>query len=67
MIKGQEDVQRPKLNRGMEFVLRNSNHKRQEDNFFFSIVKKVSLFSREINLKIELKINKKIPENSRYD
>jgi hypothetical protein len=58
MTKGPVDVQSPKLNRGMEYILR----KRQEDNFLFSIVKKVSLFSREINLKIELKINKKIPE-----
>lgn len=58
MTKGPVDAQSPKLNRGMEYILR----KRQEDNFLFSIVKKVSLFSREINLKIELKINKKIPE-----
>jgi hypothetical protein len=54
MIKGSVDVRNPKLNRGKEYLLR----KRREDNFFFTIVKSISLFSREINLKIELKINK---------
>jgi len=54
MTKGSVDVQNPKLNRGKEYLLR----KRREDNFFFTIVKSISLFSREINLKIELKINK---------
>ena len=54
MTKGSVDVRNPKLNRGTEYLLRN----RQENNFFFTIVKSISLFSREINLKIELKINK---------
>lgn len=57
-IKGQEGGQKLKLNRGMEFMLRNKKQ-RKEGIFNFRIAKVVSFFSREIHLKFEIKITQK--------
>jgi hypothetical protein len=59
MTKGQAGEQRLKLNRGMEFMLRSKSREQKEGNKIFRYAKVISLFSREIHLKFELKINKK--------
>lgn len=59
MTNDQAGERKLKLNRGMEFMLRPKKQKKQEGLFNFRIAKVVSFFSKEIHLKIELKITKK--------
>jgi hypothetical protein len=59
MTRDQEEEQKLKLNRGVEFMLRNKKQEKTEDLFNFRIAKVVSFFLKEIHLKIELKITKK--------
>lgn len=65
MTKDQAEEQRPKLNRGVEFMLRNKTKEQKGEAKHFSYSKVISLFSREIHLKIELKINKTVQEKSK--
>lgn len=59
MTKDQEGEPKLKLNRGMEYMLRSKKQEKKEGLFNFRIAKVVSFFSKEIHLKIELKITKK--------
>ena len=59
MTKDQAGEQKLKLNRGVEFMLRNKKQRKMEELFNFRIAKVVSFFLKEIHLKIELKITKK--------
>ncbi len=63
MTKDQDGGQNPRINRGMELMLRN-NKQRKEGLFTFSMNKAISFFSKEIHLKIELSITKKIQEKT---
>lgn len=56
MTKDQDDELKPKLNRGMELMLRNKKQRKEEGFFNFRIDKVVSLFRKEIHLKFELNI-----------
>jgi hypothetical protein len=58
MIRGQEEEQKLKINRGMEFMLRNKEIRRKE-LFRIIIDKGISFLSREIHLKFEFTITKK--------
>lgn len=59
MTNDRVDEQKPRLNRGMELMLRNSKQRKKEGLFHFRIAKVISFFKNEIHLKIELKITKK--------
>jgi hypothetical protein len=59
MTKDQEGEPKLKLNRGVEFMLRNKKQEKPEELFNFRIARVVSFFLKEIHLKIELKITKK--------
>jgi hypothetical protein len=58
MIRGQEEEQKLKINRGMEFMLHNKKIRRKE-LFRIIIDKGISFLSREISLKFEFTITKK--------
>ena len=58
MISDQEEEQKIKINRGMEFMLQNKNKKREEI-FRIIIDKGISFFSKEFRLKFEFTVTKK--------
>lgn len=57
--RGQEEDPKPKINRGMEFMLRNKKQTKEE-LFRFIIDKSFSFLKKEIHLKFEFKITEKI-------
>jgi hypothetical protein len=59
MTKDREGEQKPKLNRGIEYMLRSEKYQKKDGLFNFKISKIVSFFSKEIHLKIELKITER--------
>jgi hypothetical protein len=59
MTKDQEGEPKLKLNRGIEYMLRSKKQEKREGLFNFRIAKVVSFFSKEIHLKIELKITER--------
>jgi hypothetical protein len=59
MTKDQEGEPKLKLNRGIEYMLRSKKQEKKAGLFNFRISKAVSFFSKEIHLKIELKITER--------
>lgn len=57
--RDQEGDPKPKINRGMEFMLRNKKQMKEE-LFRFIIDKSFSFLKKEIHLKFEFKITEKI-------
>lgn len=58
-IRDPEEDPRPKINRGMEFMLRNKKQTKEE-LFRFIIDKSFSFLKKEIYLKFEFRIKEKI-------
>jgi SHS2 domain-containing protein len=56
MINDQGDGRKIRINRGMEFMLRN---KTEEESFRIIINKVLSFFTKEFHLKFEFKIKNK--------
>ncbi|MEN9301759.1 MAG: hypothetical protein RL264_188 [Bacteroidota bacterium] len=60
MTKNQEERKRPKINRGMELMLRNIKKIEEEPKFFsFIYAKMVSLFRRELHFRVEIHLKKR--------
>jgi hypothetical protein len=59
MTKDQEGEPKLKLNRGIEYMLRSEKYQKKDGLFNFKISKVVSFFSKQIYLKIELKITER--------
>jgi hypothetical protein len=60
MTKNQEERRKPKINRGMELMLRSVKTKEEEPSFFSLVyAKMVSLFRRELHFSIEIHLKKR--------
>lgn len=63
MTRERGEERKPRLNRGVELMLRSKKKKKEEPSLFsFVFAKMVSLFYREFHFRIEFHIRKKLGE-----